>query len=233
MLKSFFLFIVFPFKKSNQEVNRVLWYFLADLQKSFSDLRYDIVNQILSDGSWLFVQYFLFLLRKFLKIELLFDLSFKLIFVLFLIIRLLVNVLVWILLCYSILTGFWCLLDLLFETQGSLPFDELTEDRTVLIINFNVLNVYFIVEKWSQRFIFVLLRVVHKSPGSMLLIPVGILGFFRRNSLQSFLDLLIRSFNNKNSVRQDLFINNPILPHKDPLRKLIGLDNIIQDISLI
>jgi hypothetical protein len=67
----------------------------------------------------------------------------------------------------------------------------------------------------------------------VLLIPVSILGFFRRNRFQSFLNLLIRSFNSKNSVRQDLFINNPILSHKNPLRKLIGLDNIIQDISFI
>ena len=74
--RSSVFFHVFPFQKSNQKVNRVLWHFFAYFQKTLSNLWNHIVDQVLSNGSRFFVQDLLLFSCQFLQIKLLLKLFF-------------------------------------------------------------------------------------------------------------------------------------------------------------
>ncbi len=78
---------VFSLKESNQEINRIFWDVFAYLQKSLCNIRNHIVNQILTNGSWFFVENFLLFGCEFFQVEFLFNLFVLLhIFLLFILI---------------------------------------------------------------------------------------------------------------------------------------------------
>ena len=68
------LSLVFPFQESDQEVNGIFRNFFAYLQKSLCNFWNHIVDQVLSNGSWFFVQDFLFFGSEFFQIEFLLNL---------------------------------------------------------------------------------------------------------------------------------------------------------------